>query len=297
MRIRGLNKKAYVLLMAVITAVCLLGCAKKAECAYCGEEKYCNEYDILGVTRFICDDCLNDPRSSISGNVLLDYESEYVDPALYIVSVNDIPEAAVSDNGFVPIGDDSDIFQADLPLNDSVSSDVASEDTVIPVTPVEPVTTTTTPDTTQTQSTTPSTNVNINTKGKDTVIANIQNALSSQGYYLQQADDTDTKYNLYNGNTSTGIVFDFSGSDSSSTKLTASQPKSASDVDFLNACVCSALGFLGSDDYYGTGAEVYNNVVEHGKYSYDGCKFYYLESSDKEIADGGPIVRFQASYQ
>ena len=176
------------------------------------------------------------------------------------------------------------------------SEDIVPE-TVVP-TPAPTDVTPATPEPTPAPSeTAPSSNVNINTKGKDTVVANIQTALSAQGYYLKQSDDTDTKYELYNGNTATGIMFDFSGSDSQTTKLTASMPKGATDVDFLNTCICSALGFMGSDDYYGVGADVYNNVVLHGNYSYNGCKFYYTESSDKEVADGGPIVRFQASYQ
>lgn len=268
------------------------GCAKKEVCAYCGEEKYCKEYKILDVTRYICDECLNDPRSSISGNVLLDYESDLIDPELYIVSVNDTTVPAVSENDFIPIGDNTAV-------SDTTPSENNVPETVIPtpypeVTPVPEVSPTPAQETPESS---PTSNVNINTKGKDTVVANIQTALQTQGYYLKQSDDTDTKYELYNGNNATGIMFDFTGSDSQTTKLTASMPKGASDVDFLNTCICSALGFMGSDDYYGVGADVYNNAVLHGNYSYNGCKFYYTESSDKEVADGGPIVRFQASYQ
>jgi hypothetical protein len=285
-------EKLILLILLAIFSIFMPGCAKKEKCAYCGEEKYCNEYNILGTTRFICDKCLNDPTSSISGNVLLDYESDLIDPELYIVSVNDVTPAAVSDNGFIPIGDNTQTDTASV----TPSEDIIPE-TAVP-TPAPTDVTPATPEPTPTPSeTAPSSNVNINTKGKDTVVANIQTALSAQGYYLKQSDDTDTKYELYNGNTATGIMFDFSGSDSQTTKLTASMPKGASDVDFLNTCICSALGFMGSDDYYGVGADVYNNAVLHGNYSYNGCKFYYTEASDKEVADGGPIVRFQASYQ
>ena len=52
------------------------GCGKVV-CSYCGESKFCDEYDINGTTRYICKDCLADPNIGIYGNVVRDYSELY----------------------------------------------------------------------------------------------------------------------------------------------------------------------------------------------------------------------------
>ena len=279
------------MLFIFVAVLSLSGCGEKQICDYCLEEKHCEEYNILGTIRYICDECLNNPARCISGNVLLSYESELVDPSLYIVSINTVEEApVVSGNSteFVPIS--SDVAE-NFSVSDNAPESIPSQPEVTESVPEAA------PADTQSTTLTSNANVNINSQGKDAVIGNIQDQLSSQGYYLKANDDNDTPFTLYNGNTATSITFDFTGSNNTTTKLTASMAAGGSDVDFLNTCICSALGFLGSSDYYGEGADIYNNIVDHGNYSYNGCKFYYIESSDNEISEGGPVVRFQASFQ
>ena len=76
------------LLIAIAYCFILTACQEQI-CSYCGEEKVCQDYDVLGTTRHICEDCIDNPAISTSGNVILDYASEYVDPSLYGVGVSE----------------------------------------------------------------------------------------------------------------------------------------------------------------------------------------------------------------
>ncbi len=63
-------------MLLLLMVLPLSGCVR-AVCSYCGEEKFCKEFDILGVKRNICSDCLSNPAIGISGNVVRDYSTAY----------------------------------------------------------------------------------------------------------------------------------------------------------------------------------------------------------------------------
>ncbi len=54
-----MKKKILIVGMIIaMTAGCMTGCKKKAECFYCGEEKRCHEKELYGEEKvYICDDC------------------------------------------------------------------------------------------------------------------------------------------------------------------------------------------------------------------------------------------------
>lgn len=99
------------LLLLIGSLLCLSACGKKETCAYCGEAKYCTEYDLVGVTRLICDDCLNQGVKAVtSPGIMEEYGviipetpvSEDTDTENPEVSASDTPSTsltpAVSDN-------------------------------------------------------------------------------------------------------------------------------------------------------------------------------------------------------
>lgn len=47
---------AYVAI-ALVMAMCLVGCKKKTECDGCGEVKKCDQYEFDGEKVWMCDDC------------------------------------------------------------------------------------------------------------------------------------------------------------------------------------------------------------------------------------------------
>ena len=54
--------KKFVAIIAILsTLVILVGCGKKATCFYCGEEKKCEQVELLiGETVDACEDCLDE---------------------------------------------------------------------------------------------------------------------------------------------------------------------------------------------------------------------------------------------
>ena len=53
-------KKYSIILLFCILSLVFIGCAKKHECDWCGEEKMCKEKNFLGEPIYICDDCGED---------------------------------------------------------------------------------------------------------------------------------------------------------------------------------------------------------------------------------------------
>ena len=279
------HKKHYnELLYTILIMICffLCGCEKQI-CSYCGQEKYCDEYDILGVTRYICDDCLGNPLSSLSGNVISDYESELVDPTLYTataieaynaivgISQNTAAQSQVSSN--MPPSDSIAEINEDIPSSDSSSINVSSLSD----------------NTSQAQSS-PS-------QSKDTVISNVAAKLSNHNMYLMPIDEAPDRYALYLNDSYTDIDFDFSASSNEKAKLTISKNGNATDTNFTTACIDASLAFIGNDDYSGTGFDIYNTSNQYGNYTFSGCRFYYTISSDIEIKEGGPLVTYEISFQ
>ncbi len=90
-------------LLLLLIALPLSGCVR-AVCSYCGEEKFCKEFDILGVKRNICSDCLSNPAIGLSGNVVRDYSTAYENGLLDYPAnspmrpATEAPPAEVSEN-------------------------------------------------------------------------------------------------------------------------------------------------------------------------------------------------------
>ena len=59
-----MKKKILFIISIVLTVLVMVGCGKKATCFYCGEEKKCEQVELLiGETVDVCEDCLEELQS------------------------------------------------------------------------------------------------------------------------------------------------------------------------------------------------------------------------------------------
>lgn len=59
-------KKILMILTFVSVLFSFSACKTKAECFWCGEEKYCEEREVIDDTVYICRDCLNEIESDLA---------------------------------------------------------------------------------------------------------------------------------------------------------------------------------------------------------------------------------------
>lgn len=194
----------YIFLLSLIYVMLLTGCGEQT-CSYCGESKQCGEYDILGTTRYICDDCLGDRGMSLSGNVIGEYESPLVDPSLYLPYETVVQDEAIE--GISIEGTVSDNYASVVPGSESmnaVSDNNAAESS--------------------------------SSKNKDNLISSVASNLSAVNFLIQPDDDVKDKYHIYKDGNVTGISISFSG-DNKGTKVYIAMKNGASDQNFADICI------------------------------------------------------------
>lgn len=294
--------------MAFVFMFCSLllsGCGEQI-CAYCGDEKHCTEYDILGTTRYICDDCLNNPASNIlSGSVIQEYAAEPI---------------SVSDN--IPLS--TDYFTAENVPSETISVETAPPDNLSSekdssnelTNPGDSANDTTTDNSdlsgsqlssesetsdtaNQTNSTSNTGNVN-NTSTNyhpdyNSIIAALNNTYVSAGLQLVPENDSNSTFGIYNGGSPTGVRYVFTNATSNAPSLSVQSYAGASSSNYSTACINAILAYLGSDDYNGLGYEIYNSASEYGNYSHQNCHFYFFDYSSTNPGNDSPIMSFEIS--
>ena len=260
--------------LLLVLSASLYGCGEQV-CSYCGEEKQCHEYDILGTTRYICDECLNNPAASIiSGNVIQEYSDLPVSGNLVLVTdyfqTTDVSNNAVTDdniNSNIDSSDNNNASGDNASGNEAANGDntSGSEDQD----PSQPV------------------------ASYNSVMGKLNEIYVSSGLQLVPDDNSNTTFGLYNGGTYLGIKFAFSNTGSTPPSLSVQNFGNASASDYSAACINAILAFYGSDDYDGVGYDTYTRAQEHGNYSTNGLHFYYTNYGTAQ--DGNPAVTFDIS--
>ena len=59
-------KKLLIILTYAAILFTFTSCKTKTECFWCGEEKYCEESEVIDETVFICRDCLEEIESEFA---------------------------------------------------------------------------------------------------------------------------------------------------------------------------------------------------------------------------------------
>lgn len=267
---RQMRNKLLLLTIVLLQCILMAGCEKQI-CSYCGEEKECDEYDILGTKRYICSDCLGSTAMSLSGNVIVEYESDLIDPAQYL------PSTSVSDNDTFVAGDLGQV-------SDNSSEGITAEDILsmdIPSNTNE-----------EKEQSSPSSS----SKGKDEIVGNAAALLSSYNYYIQPDTDNPDAYHIYYGSDDAKIIVEFIESSTGVASATIRLLEGAKEEDFTNVCINMNLAFLGSADYEQDGKGVYNSAQSYGNYSNGGCKFYYMDGLEAADNDGATAT-YEIKYE
>ncbi|MBP5194961.1 MAG: hypothetical protein J6Z42_03100 [Lachnospiraceae bacterium] len=269
-----IKHKSTILIIAILCTFFLAACGE-TRCDFCGEEKQCKVFEINGVMRNICNDCLNNTASAVSGNVARGYAKLYEDGVLEYPS--DSPLKPVSDT---PVSTEAtekpsapDIIIPSVPDGDTDISDAAS---VI-------------------DSEEPSFDKNetADISGSDTFassddrVDNINRGLLPEGFSLSEDGSGSGRYNMMSGDTDTGIDFTFVDD-----KLKIEEYDENYAQQYVKAVIRTILAYTNSNDYDGYGHDVYNSTLENGNYKSGGVTFFSSVGTTDEIEKGYPLTTF-----
>lgn len=268
------SHKSTILIIAILCTFFLAACGE-TRCDFCGEEKQCKVFEINGVMRNICNDCLNNTASAVSGDVARGYAKLYEDGVLEYPS--DSPLKPVSDD---PISTEAtekpsapDIIIPSVPNGDTDISDAAS---VI-------------------DGEEPSFDMNgasdpsgaENPSSSDERIDTINRGLLPEGFSLAEDGSGSGRYNMMAGDTDTGIDFTFVDD-----KLKIEEYDENFAQQYVKAVIRTILAYTNSNDYDGYGHDVYNSTLENGNYKSGGVTFFSSVGTSDEIEKGYPLTTF-----
>lgn len=276
-----------IIVISALSALVLTGCEKQV-CDYCGEEKYCEEYDILGTTRYICDDCLNTPSAGVSGNVIAQYAAEALPTQEPSESSNDTADTESASDTTDSSSSSESVQTSDASQTSATatsSSDTGTSN--IPESTTNSNTSATSNDETTTNApaaAAPASSTNIYLT-RDEALNTISASIADSGLTIVADDNASATYKIMSGGNSTGISIKFSNGNNGTLAASVTKSASSSDTDYATCCINTALAFLGSTDVSGTGYTLYNTALEHGNYTKDSCRFYYMEDGNSASFD------------
>ncbi|MBR5420993.1 MAG: hypothetical protein IK115_07605 [Lachnospiraceae bacterium] len=270
--------KGKLLLLFILLSLTLCACGMET-CDFCGEKKFCKQFDILGVTRFICNDCLNNPLVAVSGNMVRTYSEKYEDGTL------EYPEGSPLRADAGTVSEDSP-SEAALP---SLTPDIHVENPEPPFdtsaipngTEPTPVVTAPTP-----------TAAAAGTSGSALTDA-LNAALAADNMLLVPKDGEGKEFLIYSGNNDLHLaVTRTEGSSAGKDGLVVAQNNGASSSDYVKAAIRSILTCIQSEDYDGLGHDIYNQAIQKGEFRYNGVIFRSTVHTADEVEKGAPVAEF-----
>ena len=287
-----MNDRKTIWLLCTLFCLLLSACGQQ-ECDFCGQNKFCKEFDVMGTTRYICRDCLNDPSLAVSGNVARSYAELYENGTLEYPVESPLrpveePEEEVEDDG-IPRPDLEMImngYDAEADIRQRLLAEQAEKMQEAGLSEL-PSDTVPEPD----YISEPKERTELTELTMEEIISAINTSLQSDSLFLVPTDGTGSEYILYTGNTDLGIHLKPSA-DPSSRRLVIEQYEGASSSDYVKAIIRSILPYINSSDYDGLGHEIYNNTIRIGSYSYLNVNFSTLSHSADEIEKGRPASEF-----
>ncbi len=320
--------KKYLSLICILMCSLLCGCARQ-ECSYCGQKRFCKEFDLLGVTRYICDDCLHDPAIAVSGNVAREYSALYENGTLEYPENSPLreqplimePEEEPTGPSLEEIMNSPSAIPGSVGGNGDTPSDTAPSDTneqSEPAAAPEQTQNDTAPadsgsgndgntepaqgnDTSQ-DNDQPSAQENPSSgnepAGSDSMVAedlirDLNRRFQADGYRVAQDNNDESAYRILSGDSDLHIRLTPKsvGSDGKY-ELTVSQLDGASSSDYVKCVIRSVLSYVNSEDYDGLGHDIYNNTIQNGSYSSNGVSFSYTAHTADEIERGSTNADF-----
>ena len=98
---------------------------------------------------------------------------------------------------------------------------------------------------------------------------------------------------MLKGESDQKVIFNFTKDTNDKDKLVIYMEQDGDTAVHTKACIHAILSFIDSNDYSGLGYDIYNNAYQYGNYNYGNNNFYYILSSEKEIENGIPPIRFE----
>lgn len=261
----------------LLCALLLCGCGPVA-CDFCGKTRFCKKFDIVGIERHICNDCLNDPRIAISGNMVRTYSEKYEDGSLE--------------------------YPADSPLNPDYGKPTeAPSGTPVPkpatgdinISRYEQGTGTSQPSSAPTAPAAPTaapTAAAPSSLSGEALINALNSNLAADNMSLNPVANKSGEYTLLSGGNDTHIRFKISAGTADKDRLTIEQGEDASSSDYVKAAIRSILAYTGSDDYEGFGHDVYNAAIQSGSFFNNGISFISTVHTADEIEKGSAVSDF-----
>lgn len=266
------------LVLLIVFVLCACG---ETTCDFCGQQKVCKEFDIMGTTRHICNDCLNNTASAVSGNVARQYAElfengtlEYpADSPLADHSEDETAESGESPETPTPV----EVYTPADDTSDNNEQNTEPEDAAQPDDNAEP---------------TEDTPADTSGLSNEALISDLNRKLQADSMILY-ADANDVNiYHLYENGGDTGIVFTVSPG-TSGDKISICQYSPDSSQSYVKAVIRSILTYVDSNDYDGLGHDIYNGTIQNGSYSQSGINFYSYIGTADEIEKGLPSSTFE----
>ncbi|MBQ9867012.1 MAG: hypothetical protein IJM34_08325 [Lachnospiraceae bacterium] len=279
---RGYHAVPVVKLWAVffLCALFLTGCGPVA-CDFCGKTKFCKTFDIVGVERHICNECLNDPSVAVSGNMVRTYSERYEDGSLKY------PDDSPLNPDYGKPKEEPSLTPAVMPpasgeINVSRYEQGTAGPTPTPVTAPTPTAASASSNT-------------ASDPGKlsgEALISALNSKLSADNMSLSPVAGKTGEYTLLSSGNDTHIRFKTSAGSADKDKLIVEQRENASSSDYVKAAIRSILAYTGSDDYDGLGHDVYNAAIQNGSFINNGITFVSTVHTADEIEKGAAISDF-----
>ncbi len=259
-------------LLLLFCCLFLGGCGREV-CDFCGETKFCKEFDILGVTRFICQDCLNNPSIAISGNMVRTYSEMYENGTL------EYPEGSPlrPDSGTPTPAEETPSARPtlipDIHVSNPEEPTPTSGDAPAAVTPTEAAA-----------------SAALNGQA---LIDRINESLAADNMVLLAKNEAAKEYKLYSGDNDLNITFKpAAGAEGKNDSLVIELGENASSSDYVKAVIRSILVYAGSKDYDGLGHDIYNQVIQNGEFRYEGVLYRSAVHTADEIEKGAAVSDF-----
>lgn len=277
-----LSHRFIIALSASLLTLLLCACGETT-CDFCGQQKVCREFDVMGTTRHICNDCLNNTASAVSGNVARQYAELFENGTLEYPADSPLADHSEDEQSEGEGGENIEMpepVEVYTPVDDSSvdnEQDTEPAETDQPVDNAEP---------------TEDTPVDTSGLANEALISDLNRKLQADSMILY-ADANDVNiYHLYENGGDTGIVFTVSPG-TSGDKLSICQYSPDSSQSYVKAVIRSILTYVDSNDYDGLGHDIYNGTIQNGSYSQSGINFYSSIGTADEIEKGLPSSTFE----
>ncbi len=277
-----LSHRFIIALSASLLTLLLCACGETT-CDFCGQQKVCREFDVMGTTRHICNDCLNNTASAVSGNVARQYAELFENGTLEYPADSPLADHSEDEQSEGEGGENIEMpepVEVYTPVDDSSvdnEQDTEPAETDQPEDNAEP---------------TEDTPVDTSGLANEALISDLNRKLQADSMILY-ADANDVNiYHLYENGGDTGIVFTVSPG-TSGDKLSICQYSPDSSQSYVKAVIRSILTYVDSNDYDGLGHDIYNGTIQNGSYSQSGINFYSSIGTADEIEKGLPSSTFE----